>query len=72
MRMSELVSSMGLTVFPIIGLIGFGAAFVLILLRVARTRTSEARANAAIPLDDGLTCPDHNTPQQARAEGGAA
>lgn len=76
MRMSELVSSMGLTIFPIIGLVGFGAAFVLILLRVAQTRKPEAAANAAIPLDDGTVTDSsisqirsHTTP---RTHGGAA
>lgn len=57
MRMSELVSSMGLTIFPIIGLIGFGVAFLLVLIRVAQTRRPEAHANASIPLEDGLTVP---------------
>lgn len=76
MRMSELVSGMGLTIFPIIGLVGFGAAFLLILLRVARTRKPEAEANAAIPLHDGTRSDPSiahvQSQTQPRTHGGAA
>jgi len=64
MRMSELVSGMGLTLFPIIGLVCFGIAFLFILYRVARTRTAEAFENASLPLNDGTLIPEHTNAQQ--------
>ena len=64
MRMSELVSSMGLTLFPIIGLVCFGIAFLFILYRVARTRSAEAIKNASLPLNDGTITSKHTIAQQ--------
>lgn len=53
MRMSELVSSLGLWIYPVIGLVGFLASFAIVLLRVARTGRQEMTANGMIPLEDG-------------------
>ncbi len=53
MRLSELVSSLGLSIFPIIGLIAFTVAFLMVLARVARTKKAEVTACAALPLADG-------------------
>ena len=53
MRMSELVSSMGLSIFPIVGIIAFGLAFLFVILRIARTTKGEVTHNASIPLEDG-------------------
>ena len=60
MRMSELVSSLGLSIFPIIGLIAFGFAFLFVLVRVARSTRRDMASNAAIPLEDA-TIPTTNT-----------
>ena len=61
MRMSELVSSMGLSIYPIIGLIGFGTAFLFILARALYRTRDEMTANAAIPLEDGTPLPSTDT-----------
>jgi hypothetical protein len=55
MRMSELVSSLGLSIYPIIGLIGFGTAFLFIHIRAAYRTRDEMAANAALPLADGTS-----------------
>jgi hypothetical protein len=53
MRMSELVSSMGLSIFPIVGIIAFGLAFLFVLARVIGATRNEVAHNASIPLEDG-------------------
>ncbi len=63
MRMSELVSSMGLSIFPIIGIIAFGLAFLFVILRVVKTTKPEVEHNASIPLEDGTA----TTPSPAHA-----
>ncbi len=56
--MTDLVSGMNLTTFPIIGLAIFGMVFVMIALRVWRLPSHRARHAAALPLDDSPTAPD--------------
>jgi len=53
MRLSELVSNMGLWVFPALGLVMFLTAFAVVCLRVARTPRDETAANGLLPLEDG-------------------
>tara|TARA_Y100001933_G_scaffold130452_1_gene129996 strand:+ start:3470 stop:3709 length:240 start_codon:yes stop_codon:yes gene_type:complete len=72
MRMSELVSSLGLSIYPIIGLIGFGTAFLFILLRAMHRTRDEMAANAAIPLEDGTRPVSTTSHAPARASTGCA
>lgn len=55
--MTDLVSGMNLTTFPIIGLVIFGVVFATIALRVWRLPANRARHAAALPLDDSPTTP---------------
>jgi cbb3-type cytochrome oxidase subunit 3 len=59
MRMSDIVSSLGLSTFPIIGMMLFLSVFVGVIVHVnARRRRDELDAAAHLPLLD-----DHaNTP----------
>lgn len=52
MRLSELVSSLGLWIFPVVGLIGFFSAFVFVALRVARHGRGEMAAFGRLPLEE--------------------
>lgn len=72
MRMSELVSSMGLSIFPIVGIVAFGLAFLFVILRIARTTRSEIDHNAAIPLEDGTLPVPHPIPHHTRTAPRAA
>lgn len=57
MRLSELISSMGLWVYPVVGLIGFLLAFLIVLVRVIRTSKDTIARQGALPLNDGETSP---------------
>lgn len=52
MRLSELMSHMGLTFFPIVALVMFLAVFAAAVLYVIRGKATFARS-ATLPLDDG-------------------
>lgn len=63
MRMSDIVSSLGLTTFPIVGMALFLSVFVGVLVRVTSRRArAELERAAMLPLaDDG--------PQRVRGAG---
>ena len=52
MRMSDIVSSMDMTVFPIIGLVIFLGVFIVVVVRAVLTSPVDAQHAASIPLDD--------------------
>lgn len=55
MRMTDLVSGMHLTTFPIIGLVIFGCVFVFIALRALTLPSHRAQHAASLPLEEGHT-----------------
>lgn len=55
MRMTDLVSGMHLTTFPIIGLVIFGCIFVFIALRALTLPAHRAHHAASLPLEEGQT-----------------
>lgn len=59
MSLSDLMSSMDLTVWPLMALVLFGAAFVAILVRTFRSgsRAEQERA-AGLPLDEAPAARD--------------
>jgi hypothetical protein len=70
-RMTDLVSGMNLTTFPIIGLVIFGIIFAFIALRALTLPSHRARHAASLPLDDSPTSPDTaaNAPKTEHAHG---
>lgn len=60
MRMTDLVSGMHLTTFPIIGLVIFGIIFAVIALRVLTLPAHRARHAAGLPLEDSAPAPETN------------
>lgn len=72
MRMTDLVSGMNLTTFPIIGLVIFGLVFAVIALRVLTLPAQRARHAAGLPLEEGQTqLPAHppaHPPAQPQAQ----
>lgn len=53
MKLSELMSSLGLWIYPVVGLLGFVTAFTVVLIRVAKTGKAEMASNGEIPFHDG-------------------
>ncbi|MEL6330052.1 MAG: hypothetical protein AAFR38_10335 [Planctomycetota bacterium] len=53
MRLSELVSQMGLWIFPVVGLLGFVTAFAIVFVRTMRKSDDEIAAGGMLPLEDG-------------------
>ena len=53
MRLSDLISSLDMTVYPIVGLVIFFAVFTAVSIRALRVGKDESRRCAALPLDDG-------------------
>jgi hypothetical protein len=66
--MTDLVSGMNLTTFPIIGLIIFGCIFALIALRVFALPSHRARHAASLPLEEGHTTDPAATQSDLNAE----
>lgn len=69
MRLSELISGMGLWVFPVVGLLGFLSAFLIVLVRVGRTGKDTLARQGALPLSDGETntpAPSTGNPEETR------
>lgn len=58
MRMTDLVSGLNLTLFPIIGLVIFGLVFVVVFTRALTMSRKRAKDAASLPLDDAPTDPD--------------
>lgn len=53
MRLSDVISSMGLTAFPIIGLLLFLSVFVGVVIRVTRRdQAAELERAGSLPLED--------------------
>lgn len=50
--MSDVVSSMNMTIFPIVGLVIFLGVFVVVVVRAVRSSSDDAHHAAHIPLDD--------------------
>lgn len=58
MRMSDIVSSLGLSTFPILGMLLFLSVFIGILINVTRRhRRAELDAAAYLPLADDQSSP---------------
>ncbi|MBL4592019.1 MAG: hypothetical protein JKY96_08675 [Phycisphaerales bacterium] len=55
MSLTEIVSNMNLTVYPIIAMVCFLAAFGVIAWRVFKCPRAVTMHNAMLPLDDGDT-----------------
>lgn len=53
MRMSDVISHLGLTVYPIVGLVIFLTVFTAVTVRALRARQGEMDHCASLPLDDG-------------------
>ncbi len=51
MRLSDIVASMGLTIFPIIGLAAFGSVFIAVSIRAMLTSKRSCERWASLPLD---------------------
>ena len=60
MRLSDVVSYLDITVYPIVGLLAFCSVFVLVAWRALRTPTAAMERRAALPLDSDT--PDQPTP----------
>lgn len=58
MRLSEIMSGAGLSIFPQVGLVIFLAVFVAVVWRVLRHRsTPESARFESLPLDDHPSAP---------------
>ena len=53
MRLTDLVSGMDISLFPIIGLIVFGLVFLAVTIRTLRSPRDRAERAAFLPLEDG-------------------
>lgn len=65
MSMSDLMSRMDLTTYPLVALVIFFGVFVMIFLRLMRVRDSEIRHGAQLPLDDLTTTSTDISPDQS-------
>lgn len=65
MSMSDLMSRMDLTTYPLVALVIFFGVFVLVFLRLMRVRDSEIRHGAQLPLDDLTTASTNFSPDQS-------
>lgn len=59
MRLSDAVSYLDITTYPIVGLIAFCSVFALVTWRAFRTPTAAMERRAALPLDSDT--PDQPT-----------
>ncbi|HMN41093.1 MAG TPA: cbb3-type cytochrome c oxidase subunit 3 [Phycisphaerales bacterium] len=60
MRMSDIVSSLGLSIYPIVGMVLFLGVFVGVIVRIAsRRRLAELDRAAWLPLADDAGPPAH-------------
>lgn len=68
MRMSDVVSSMGLAIFPILALVLFLSVFIGVVLQVTRKhRRAELDGAAFLPLaEEAASAPVHNARARAR------
>jgi|JRYH01.1.fsa_nt_gb hypothetical protein len=53
MRPSDIISHLGLTIFPIVGLIIFVAVFAAVTVRALRTRREDINRFAVLPFEGG-------------------
>jgi hypothetical protein len=53
MRLSDVIGGMGLSVFPIVGLLIFLGVFTAVTVRALRLRRSDVTRFAGLPLDGG-------------------
>ncbi|MCW5764809.1 MAG: hypothetical protein KIT68_02395 [Phycisphaeraceae bacterium] len=58
MRLTDVMSSMDLAVYPALALVLFTGVFALVAIRVARTRREEAARWSSLPLDETPTNPE--------------
>ena len=70
MRMSDVVSSMGLAIFPVVALVLFLSVFIGVVLQVTRrNRRAELDGAAFLPLaEEAASKTVHTTRAKARAE----
>lgn len=52
MRLTDIVSGLDLTIFPIVGLVCFLGAFAMIAARVFATSKGEMKSYGHLPLDE--------------------
>ncbi|MEM0983477.1 MAG: hypothetical protein AAGI17_05980 [Planctomycetota bacterium] len=64
MKLSDLISTFGLWIFPTIGLVGFTLAFLIQAFRVARSSAKEMQTCGELPLDDGTRPLPVPTPEE--------
>ena len=65
MRLSDIMSHMDLTVYPIVGLVIFLFVFVSVVARVmSRSRRAEYARGALLPLDDSASTDQLNKQPQ--------
>jgi len=55
MRLSELMSSLELWVYPTVGLLSFVGVFAAVAIKAMRTSPDDAAAQGRLPLEDGTT-----------------
>lgn len=67
MRMSDIVSHLDLTIFPIVGLVIFVLVFTAVTVRALKTRKADIARFAALPLDGGEPTDTINTREQRHA-----
>lgn len=65
MHLSDFISSLNMTVYPIVGLIIFLAVFTAVAIRALRISKDESSRCAALPLEDGDD--ETNTWEQSHA-----
>lgn len=53
MRLSDVVGGMGLSIFPVVGLLIFLGVFTAVTVRALRLRRSDVTHFAGLPLDGG-------------------
>ncbi|USN99956.1 MAG: cbb3-type cytochrome c oxidase subunit 3 [Phycisphaeraceae bacterium] len=53
MRLSDVISHLDLTVYPIVGLVIFLIVFAAVSVRALRTRKADCARYASLPLDGG-------------------
>ena len=59
MRLTDVMSSMDLAVYPALALVLFTGVFALVAIRVARVRREETARWSSLPLDEAPINPEN-------------
>ena len=65
MHMSDIISHLDLTIFPIVSLFIFLAVFVAVTIRAFKTRKTDINHYASLPLDGGEPGDTTNSREQS-------